>query len=378
MKLKVDRSTLMKALAHVQNVVEKRNTIPILANVLIRAKDGALTLAATDMEIAAVEQVPAEVSRNGAATAPAATLYEIVRKLPEGATVELDHPGGDSPLALRSGRFATSLNCLPVEDFPAIQDGNLPHRFSLKAGTLRDLVDRTKFAISTEETRYYLNGIYLHATESEGVPVLRAVATDGHRLARVEEPLPDGAAGMPGVIVPRKTVFELRKLAEDVPGQDEVKVALSETRIRFELGTVTLTSKLIDGTFPDYERVIPRDNDKFLRIAKKDFAEAVERVAAISSERSRPVKLAIAREGLTLSAASPEQGKAEEEIERDRLEYDATPIEIGFQARYLRDITDTIGDATRVEFSFHDHTAPTLIRAEGDASAVYVLMPMRV
>lgn len=378
MKLKVDRSTLMKALAHVQNVVEKRNTIPILANVLIRAKDGALTLAATDMEIAAVEQVPAEVGRNGAATAPAATLYEIVRKLPEGATVELDHPGGDSPLGLRSGRFATSLNCLPVEDFPAIQDGALPHRFGLKAGTLRDLIDRTKFAISTEETRYYLNGIYLHATESDGAKVLRAVATDGHRLARVEEPLPDGAAGMPGVIVPRKTVFELRKLVEDIPGQDLVEIALSETRIRFAFGTVTLTSKLIDGTFPDYERVIPRDNDKMLRIAKKDFAEAVDRVAAISSERSRPVKLAIAKEGLTLSAASPDQGRAEEEIERDRLEYDATPIEIGFQARYLRDITDTISDATRVEFSFHDHTAPTLIRAEGDASAVYVLMPMRV
>jgi DNA polymerase-3 subunit beta len=378
MKLKVDRSTLMKALAHVQNVVEKRNTIPILANVLIRAKDGALTLAATDMEIAAVEQVPAEVTRNGAATAPAATLYEIVRKLPEGATLELDHPGGDAPLALRSGRFATSLNCLPVEDFPAIQDGALPHSFGLKAGVLRDLIDRTKFAISTEETRYYLNGIYLHATESDGVTVLRAVATDGHRLARVEEPLPDGAAGMPGVIVPRKTVFELRKLLDDVPGQDEVRIALSETRIRFELGTVTLTSKLIDGTFPDYERVIPRDNDKFLRIAKKDFAEAVDRVAAISSERSRPVKLAIAKDGLTLSAASPDQGRAEEEIERDRLEYDATPIEIGFQARYLRDITETIGDATRVEFAFHDHTAPTLIRAEGDASAVYVLMPMRV
>ncbi len=378
MKVKVDRSTLMKALAHVQNVVERRNTIPILANVLIRAKDGALTLAATDMEISAVELVPAEILKAGAATAPAATLYDIVRKLPESALIELDHAGGEAPLALRSGRFATSLNVLPVEDFPALQDGALPHRFALKAGTLRDLIDKTKFAISTEETRYYLNGIYLHVTTSDGARVLRAVATDGHRLARVEEPLPEGAEGMPGVIVPRKTVLELRKLLDDVPGQDLVEISLSETRIRFALGAVTLTSKLIDGTFPDYERVIPRDNDKLLRIAKKDFAEAVERVAAISSERSRPVKLAIAREGLTLSAASPEQGRAEEEIERDRLEYDASPIEIGFQARYLRDITDTIGDSGRVEFKFHDHTAPTLIRAEGDASAVYVLMPMRV
>jgi DNA polymerase-3 subunit beta len=378
MKIKVERSALMKALSHVQNVVERRNTIPILANVLVRAKDGALTLAATDMEIAAVEQVPAEVLRNGATTAPAATLYEIVRKLPEGAVIELDHPGGDSQLALRAGRYATSLVCLPVEDFPALQEGTLPHRFSLKAGVLRDLVDRTRFAISTEETRYYLNGIYLHVAESEGANVLRAVATDGHRLARVEEDLPEGASGMPGVIVPRKAVLELRKLLDDVPGQDLVEVALSDTKIRFGFGAVTLTSKLIDGTFPDYDRVIPRDNDKLLRIAKKDFAEAVDRVAAISSERSRPVKLAIAKQGLTLSAASPEQGTATEEIDADRLEYDAGPMEIGFQARYLRDITDQMADSVRVEFKFHDGAAPTLIRAEGDQRAVYVLMPMRV
>jgi DNA polymerase-3 subunit beta len=378
MKIKVERSALMKALSHVQNVVERRNTIPILANVLIRAKDGALTLAATDMEIAALEQVAAEVVRNGATTAPAATLYEIVRKLPEGAVIELDHPGGDAQLALRAGRYATSLVCLPVEDFPALQEGTLPHRFGLKAGVLRDLVDRTRFAISTEETRYYLNGIYLHVAESEGANVLRAVATDGHRLARVEEDLPEGAAGMPGVIVPRKAVLELRKLLDDVPGQDLVEVALSDTKIRFGFGAVTLTSKLIDGTFPDYDRVIPRDNDKLLRIAKKDFAEAVDRVAAISSERSRPVKMAIAKQGLTLSAASPEQGTASEEIDADRLEYDAGPMEIGFQARYLRDITDQMADSVRVEFKFHDGAAPTLIRAEGDPRAVYVLMPMRV
>ena len=378
MKIKVERSALMKALSHVQNVVERRNTIPILANVLLRAKDGALTLAATDMEIAAVEQVPAEILRPGATTAPAATLYEIVRKLPEGASVELEHPGGDAQLALRSGRYATSLVCLPVEDFPALQEGALPHRFALKAGVLRELIDRTRFAISTEETRYYLNGVYLHVAESDGVRVLRAVATDGHRLARVEEDLPEGAAGMPGVIVPRKAVLELRKLLDDVPGQDLVEIALSDTKIRFAFGQITLTSKLIDGTFPDYDRVIPRDNDKLLRIAKKDFAEAVERVAAISSERSRPVKLAIARQGLTLSAASPDQGTASEEIDADRVEYDATPMEIGFQARYLRDITDQMADSARVEFKFHDGAAPTLIRAEGDPRAVYVLMPMRV
>jgi DNA polymerase-3 subunit beta len=374
MKFKVDRATLLKALAHVQSVVERRNTIPILANVMIAVRDGKLTLTATDMEIAIVEDVAADSVRNGACTAPAATLYEIVRKLPDGAVVELDCPGGDAQLALRAGRYATSLVVLPTEDFPAMTAGTLPHKFALPAQTLRGLIDRTRFAISTEETRYYLNGIYIHQTEADGAKVLRAVATDGHRLARVEEPLPEGAGSMPGVIVPRKTVGELRKLLDETSG--EVEVALSDTRIQFRVGTVTLTSKLIDGTFPEYERVIPRDNDKVLRVNKGDFAEAVARVAAISSERSRPVKLSLARDLLVLSASSPEQGTASEELDGDKVKYEAGPLEIGFQARYLNDITDQISNV--VEFRFSDGAAPTVVLDSADASALYVLMPMRV
>jgi DNA polymerase-3 subunit beta len=374
MKLKADRATLLKALAHIQSVAEKRNTIPILANVLIAVRDGRLSFTATDMEIAIVEDVAASTSRNGATTAPAATLYEIMRKLPESAEIELDHPGGDAQLALRAGRFATSLVVLPVEDFPSMTAGQLPHHFSLPALVLRGLIDRTRFAISTEETRYYLNGIYLHAAVADGSRTLRAVATDGHRLARVEEPLPDGAETIPGVIIPRKTVNELRKLLEEESGN--VEVGLSDTRIQFKLGTVTLTSKLIDGTFPEYERVIPKDNDKVLTVGKKDFADAVARVSAISSERSRPVKLALQRDLLTLSAASAEQGTASEELDGDRVKYESSPLEIGFQARYLNDITDQIVDA--VEFRFADGSAPTIVQDATDSSALYVLMPMRV
>jgi len=374
MKLKADRASLLKALAHVQSVVEKRNTIPILANVMLTVRDGKLTLTATDMEIAIVEDVPASTTRNGACTAPAATLYEIVRKLPEAAEVELDHPGGDAQLELRSGRYDTRLVVLPTEDFPSMTAGSLPHRFSLSALQLRGLIDRTRFAISTEETRYYLNGIYLHAADSDGVRVLRAVATDGHRLARVEEPLPEGAGSMPGVIIPRKTVAELRKLLEEMSGN--VEVGLSDTRIQFHVDAVMLTSKLIDGTFPEYERVIPRGNDKVLRVGKKDFADAVGRVAAISTERSRPVKLAMQRDRLELSASSPEQGTATEELDADHVTYEAGPLEIGFQARYLNDITDQIGE--QVEFRFADGSAPTIVMDSADASALYVLMPMRV
>ena len=374
MKFKADRATLLKALAHIQSVAEKRNTIPILANVLIAVRDGRLSFTATDMEIAIVEEVAASTSRNGATTAPAATLYEIMRKLPESAEIELEHGGGDAQLALRAGKFATSLIALPVEDFPSMTAGQLPHHFHLPALVLRGLIDRTRFAISTEETRYYLNGIYLHAAVAEGTRKLRAVATDGHRLARVEEDLPEGAETIPGVIIPRKTVNELRKLLDEESGS--VEVGLSDTRIQFKLGTVTLTSKLIDGTFPEYERVIPAGNDKVLRVGKKDFSDAVGRVAAISSERSRPVKLSLARDLLVLSAASPEQGTAVEELDGDRVSYDAGPLEIGFQARYLNDITDQIADS--VEFRFSDGSAPTIVQDSGDGSALYVLMPMRV
>lgn len=374
MKFKADRATLMKSLAHVQNVVEKRNTIPILANVLLSVKDGRLTIAATDLEIALVEEVPAETIRDGAVTAPATTLYEIVRRQPDNAVIELDHPGGDAQLGLRAGRYSTSLVALSVEEFPKLDAGKLSHHFAVPAQALRGLIDRTRFAISTEETRYYLNGIYLHAAEASDGPVLRAVATDGHRLARVEEPLPEGAAGMPGIIVPRKTVTELRKLLDEATG--ELEIAVSETRIQFNIGAMRLTSKLIDGTFPDYDRVIPRGNDKILRVDKKDLNDAVGRVSAISSEKHRPVKLSLAKDLLVISATSAEQGSAAEELGGDLVDYQAGPLEIGFQARYLSDVTDQIKG--RVEFAFADGAAPTLVRDEGDNSAIYVLMPMRV
>jgi DNA polymerase-3 subunit beta len=374
MKFKADRATLMKALAHIQSVAEKRNTIPILANVKIEAADGKLHFTATDMEIAVVEDVAASVSRAGATTVPAATLYEIVRKLPDGAELEFETSGESGQLKLRAGRYSTSLVALPVDDFPSMTAGSLPYRFRISSQALRGLIDRTRFAISTDETRYYLNGIYLHAAEGAVGRVLRAVATDGHRLARVEEPVPEGADGMPGVIVPRKTVAELRKLLDEESG--EIEVGLSDTRIQFGVGPVTLTSKLIDGTFPEYERVIPRDNDKVLRVGKKDFSDAVARVAAISSERSRPVKMSLTQDLLTLSANSPEQGTASEELDADRVKYASDPLEIGFQARYLNDITDQI--ESQVEFHFSDGAAPTIVRDADNGNALYVLMPMRV
>jgi DNA polymerase-3 subunit beta len=372
MKLTIERAALLRALGHVQSVVERRNTIPILSNVMLRAERGRLALSATDMDLEIIEQATAEVARDGAVTAPAHTLYDIVRKLREGAQIELEATGDKGSMMLRSGRSAFTLACLPPEDYPLMTGGELPHAFALAASELKTLIDRTRFAISTEETRYYLNGIFVHATKSGDTPVLRAVATDGHRLARVEMMLPEGGAGMPGVIIPRKTVSELRKLIDET--EQEVGIALSDTKIRFTFGDAVLTSKLIDGTFPDYDRVIPTGNDKVLEVNCKEFAEAVDRVSTISTEKSRAVKLSLDRGTLTLSATSPENGTATEELE---VRYGSTPIEIGFNSRYLLDITDQISGEGAV-FEMADAASPTIVHDRTGTSALYVLMPMRV
>ncbi len=370
MKATIERATLLKSLGHVQSVVERRNTIPILSNVLIEASaDGAIRLMATDLDLQINESVEAQVSQAGATTVSAHTLFDIARKLPEGSQVELS--AAEGKMQINAGRARFNLSTLPRDDFPVIAEGDLPHAFELPAATLRQIIDKTRFAISTEETRYYLNGIFLHVSD-EDQPVLKAAATDGHRLARVTVPRPEGAAGMPDVIVPRKCVAELRKLLDEVDGS--VQVSLSETKIRFDFGNALLTSKLIDGTFPDYSRVIPTANDKLLKIDPKSFMQGVDRVATIASEKTRAVKMALDRDRITLSVTSPENGTAAEEVPGD---YGAEGMEIGFNARYLLDILGQIEGDT-VEVHLADAAAPTLLREGDKAAALYVLMPMRV
>jgi DNA polymerase-3 subunit beta len=371
MKATIERAVLLKSLGHVQSVVERRNTIPILSNLLIEAEDDGLRLTATDLDLQIVETVAAQVDQPGATTVPAHTLFDIVRKLPEGAQVELT--AAEGKMRVVAGRARFTLPTLAREDFPLIAEGELPTRFDLPAETLRQMVDRTRFAISTEETRYYLNGIFLHvADDGNDGPVLKAAATDGHRLARVTIPQPSGAEAMPDVIVPRKCVAELRKLLDLLDGSAEV--SLSPTKIRFGLGQAVLTSKLIDGTFPDYSRVIPTGNDRLLRIDPRSFEDGVDRVATIASEKTRAVKLALDRDRLTLSVTSPENGAAAEEVAAD---YSSEPFEIGFNARYLLDILGQI-EGQQVEVHLADAAAPTLIRENAGSNALYVIMPMRV
>lgn len=371
MRVTLERSTLLKSLSHIQRVVERRNTIPILANVLLRADGTRMTLKATDLDLEVTETVPASVEADGSTTVPAHMLYDIVRKLPDGSEVMLSI-GDGSGLSLVSGRSSFRLQMLPETDFPDLTASAFNHEFSMNCGVFKSLIDRTQFAISTEETRYYLNGIYLHCVEDGGNNLLRAVATDGHRLAQAQTSAPEGAIGMPGIIVPRKAVSEVQKLLEDV--DEDVRIELSETKIRFTVKSVVLTSKLIDGTFPDYNRVIPTGNDKELVLDRAAFAAAVDRVSTIASDRGRAVKLSIDNKQLTLSVNNPDSGSAEEEL---AVGYDAEALDIGFNSKYLLDITNQlIGDETT--FMLSDAGSPTLIREKEQAGALYVLMPMRV
>jgi DNA polymerase-3 subunit beta len=329
---------------------------------------------ATDLDLQVVETMSASsVDQPGAITVSAHLLFDIARKLPEGSQVSLTT--SDNRLEVKAGRSNFKLPTLPRDDFPVIVEGDLPTSFELPARLLAELIDRTRFAISTEETRYYLNGIFLHVTD-DSEPMLKAAATDGHRLARFTLPRPEGAAGMPDVIVPRKAVGELRKLLEEAL-DGNVLIDLSASKIRFTLGGeggVVLTSKLIDGTFPDYSRVIPTANDKLLKVDPKAFFSGVDRVATIATEKTRAVKIGLDNDRVTLSVTSPDNGTAAEEL---AAEYRAEGMEIGFNANYLKDILGQI-DAETVELHLADAGAPTLIRESEASPALYVLMPMRV
>ena len=372
MKFSIERAALLKAVAQAQSVVEKRNTIPILANVLIEAEGDEVHFRATDLDIEVVDKAPAKVERAGATTVAAGMLNDIVRKLPDGALVTLAEDGASGRLTIQAGRSNFSLATLPKEDFPVMASSDYAANFSAPAPMLRRLFEKSRFAISTEETRYYLNGVYMHVADAEDGKALRCVATDGHRLARIDATLPDGAAEMAGVIVPRKTVNELMKLLSD--DEMQVAVSVSETKVRFATPDITLTSKVIDGTFPDYTRVIPMNNSRRLEVDAADFAKAVDRVATVSSERSRAVKMALEEDRLVLSVNAPDSGAAEEEL---AVAYGDERLEIGFNAKYLLEIASQV-DRENAVFMFNSSGDPTLMREGNDTTAVYVVMPMRV
>lgn len=372
MKVSVERGDLLKAMSRAQSIVERRTTIPILANVLIDASAGALHLRTTDLDIEVVDKVIANVEQEGTTTVGAHTLYEIVRKLPDGCSIQLMSDNVSSRLEVLAGRSRFSLATLPRDDFPVMASSEYECNFSIDSQILRRLFDKAKFAMSTEETRYYLNGVYFHIAEIDSKKFLRTVATDGHRLAQIDGMPPENSETMPGIIIPRKTVSELRIILES--NDNEIAVSVSETKVRFATSEMTLTSKVIDGTFPDYTRVIPVGNHKRLEVDAASFSQSVDRVSTISSERARAVKLTLTNNKLILSVNSPESGAANEELP---VNYDDDSLEIGFNAKYLQEISSQV-DGKNAVFLFNTPSDPVLMRENDDNSAIYVVMPMRV
>tara|TARA_B100000941_G_scaffold286016_1_gene258914 strand:- start:2389 stop:3516 length:1128 start_codon:yes stop_codon:yes gene_type:complete len=371
----LQKNQFLKALTHVQNVVERRNTIPILANILIIAEGVGLKLIATDLDIELIEEIDAKIEKGGSLTAPAHLVYDIIRKLPDSSEITLSKDDSQDHLTIRSGKSNFKLQTLPRADFPEISDNEFSHAFTIVSGELYRLIEKTRFAISNEETRYYLNGIYFHEskpTDEDKLSTLRTVSTDGHRLAQAELTLPEGALGMPGIIIPRKTIAEIQKLTLENDGDVEVKI--SENKLKFVFNSIEVTSKVIDGTFPDYQRVIPFQNNKIMSVKTSILTNAVDRVATLSSERGRAVKLSLKDNSLTLSVTSPEAGTAIEEISVD---FKGDDFEIGFNSKYLLDILSQLsGDSVKLLFS--EPNSPCLVLDPSDEATLYVLMPMRV
>ena len=371
MKCTIERAALLRSLRHVQGVVERKTTIPIIGNVKLTAGDG-LELVATDFDLTLRVREDATVESPGSTTVHAHTLFDIVRKLPDGVLVRLAQAPGAAEIELVAGRSRFVLPTLPVDDFPVAGAEEPQVRFALEPTALAKIIDKARFAISTEETRYFLNGLHLHASGDAATRKLRGVATDGHRLAMVETGPPAAAAAMPPVIVPRKTVGELRKLLDSASG--EVTVGISNGWIEFVCGRATLHSRLIDGTFPDYERVIPADHERVAVVAARSFGESVDRVATIAIDKARPVKLAFDEGRLTVSVTTTEHGRAVEELD---CEYHGEPFEIGFNARYVLDVVAQVdGPEMRIEMT--NAASPAIVRDLADAAVLFVLMPMRL
>ena len=375
MKLKVNSSDLAKALSHLQGVVELRHTLPILSNVIIKAEDNLLKLSSTNLDIFCSEKISADIEVNGEISVPAITLHEIVKKLPQGSDIDLNMDETGNSINIKSGRSRFNLSTLPTDDFPDISQDDLSVKFIMNVEDLKTMIDKTKFAISNEESRYYLNGIFFHSAHKNEINILRSVATDGHRLAQYDMPLPQGEEKMSGNIIPKKTTLELRRILDDANG--DVQVELSSSKVKFVFSEIELVSKVIDGTFPDYTKVIPQNNDKMLKTNISDLKGAIERVSAIAvseETKSRGLKLIIENNKLQLLANSASKGSAIEELD---VQFAHDKLEIGFNSRYLLDIISEI-DGTDVTLNFSDPAAPVLIIDDAEDNLFFVLMPMRI
>ena len=375
MEFKINSTDLLKALSHIHGIVEVRHTLPILSNIILEAKDDKLILSSTNLDIYCSDKIKAEVLKSGEVSVSAVTFFEIIKRLPSGSEVLMIMEEGENEIRLTCGRSKFNLSTLKTDDFPIISDSDLSTNFVLSADELIRIIDKTKFAVSNEETRYYLNGIFLHKAERNSIQFLRAVATDGHRLAQYDIPLPQGAEDITGIIIPKKTIYELRKVLDDANG--DVSVSLNENKIKFSFNDLKVVSKVIDGTFPDYTKVIPQKNDKNFKTNNSDLKNAIDRVSAVAANeesKSKAIKFCIENNLLSLSVESQSKGSANEMID---VNYSGDKVDIGFNSKYIIDICNEV-DGDEISISLSDSISPAIILDKTDENLFFVLMPMRI
>ena len=375
MEFKINSSDLLKALSHIHGIVEVRHTLPILSNIVLQAKDSELILSSTNLDIYCSDKINAEIMHPGEISVPAVTFFEIIKRLPAGSDVLMAMKDIDNELTLKCGRSKFHLSTLKTDDFPAISENDLLTKFVIGADELIRMIDKTKFAISNEETRYYLNGIFFHKAEKNSINFLRAVATDGHRLAQYDIPLPEGAKDMTGIIIPKKTIFELRKVLDDADG--DVAISLNENKIKFTFSDLKVISKVIDGTFPDYTKVIPKNNNKKFKTNNLELKSAIDRVSAVAineETKSKAIKFSVDNNKLNLSVESQSKGSANEELD---INYNSDKVDIGFNSRYIMDICNEV-DGDEININLLDSVSPAIILDKTDENLFFVLMPMRI
>ncbi|HSH47051.1 MAG TPA: DNA polymerase III subunit beta [Halomonas sp.] len=367
MKFSISREALLRPLTLVAGVVERRHTLPVLSNVLMRVEQDQVSLTGTDLEVELVGRTVAnQVDEAGSITLPARKLMEICKSLPDMSELEFSLEAERA--VLRSGRSKFTLSTLPAAEFPSIDDGEGDTELSLPRGTLKHLIDMTAFAMAQQDVRYYLNGMLLEFTAN----LVRAVATDGHRLAVCSRPVETVLGEPHKLIVPRKGVMELARLLDD--GEEPVSLTLGATHVRAHTGDFTFTSKLVDGKFPDYERVLPRGGDKVLLADRAGLRQMLSRTAILSNEKYRGVRLHLEENNLKVMANNPEQEEAEENI---GVEYSGASLEIGFNVAYLIDVLNVLGE-DRVQMTLADSSSSALLEEPGGGDALYVVMPMRL
>ena len=367
MQFEVSKQVLLKAIASVNGAVEKKNTIPVLQNIKIEAKDDKVVLLATDMDILVTSTFESDMKKGGSTTVPAQMFFDIVRKIPDGSSIMISQES-ETILQIKSGKSKYNLPCIEASEFPNLSEGELGAEIEVDAEKLAKMIDKTRFAISNDETRYYLNGLYLQAMERESGFELRTVATDGHRLA-LSFLVTDLKTSF-GVILPKKSVAEIRRI---IDGSKKIKLAVSRVKIKIIADQTTIVSKLIDGEFPDYDKVLPKHNTQIAVINRKNFFDCVDRVSTVATDKHRSVKLVVENGKMNLQVNTNDGSFAYEELD---VNYSGERIETGFNSRYLLDIIGQI-DKDELMMRFKDSASPALIEAK-DMTSVFVIMPVRI